>query len=279
MLMTDRDVLVMQWVERCRFLTREQVQRLEFGPASTSSCKRRLTLLYHHGYLGRLQLPLPGAYGASRAVYHLDRLGARYLAGLEDAEPGRIRWRRGEDDREELFLAHSLDINDVRVSFTVAARRRGVPLDWWDESTLRRLEVLERFQDASGERVTLLPDAYFTLGAGDAADGFALEVDRATVSERRMRARIRAYGQWAASGAYRRRLPAESLRVLFAITDCRRDRRRLEHLKEWCQEEGGRSLFWFVDRDGLDADVLTAPVWSVAGSEQQCTLPLLADTL
>jgi hypothetical protein len=247
---------------------------MEFGAGGASSCKRRLTLLYHHGLLDRVHLPLRGAYGASKAVYCLDQKGAEHLARSQRRPRGELAWRSRDRDREELFLEHTLDTNDVRIAFTLACRWQGLTLDWVDEAALRRMDVLERLRGPRGDAVTLLPDAYFTVLRDSTVDGFALEVDRSTVSERRMRARIRAYGEWAASGRYRRKLPAESLRVLFAVTDCARDARRLEHLKSWAEEEGGRSLFWFIDRDGLDEDVLTAPAWRVAGRVERLALPL-----
>lgn len=280
MMVTERDLRILEWVHECRFLTREQIQRLEFGPRAASSCKRRLTLLYHGGYLGRLLLPLPGAYGASRAVYYLDRDGARLLARVRRLDISPVEWRRRQSDTGQLFLAHAIDSNDVRVAFTLACRRHKLRLEWLDERALRRLGVRERIRGPSGQAVTLMPDAYFTIGDGDAVDGFALEVDRGTVPEQRMRARMRAYGEWAALGAYRRRLPAASLRVLFAVTSCGRDGERLAHLKRWCEEEGGRSLFWFVSRDGLDTgDVLGPPVWWVAGSPDPVRLVLGAAQL
>jgi hypothetical protein len=279
MQVTDRDLRIMEWVHECRFLTREQVQRLEFGTGAASSCKRRLTLLYHHGYLGRVFLPLRDAYGASKAVYCLDQAGAHCLAQVQWRPLGELDWRRRNGLQEEFFLAHALDINDVRIAFTVACRGRGLELDWLDERALRRLQVLHRRRGRGGETVTLLPDAYFTITGPDCADGFALEVDRGTVPERRIRARVRGYGEWGTSGAYRSHLPSESLRVVFAVTDCTRDTRRLAHLKRWCEEEGGRTLFWFADRNGLEEDVLAAPVWWVAGDEQRHRLALGSDQL
>ncbi len=273
--MTERDLRIMERLHDCRFLTREQIERLEFGPRSTSAAKRRLTLLYHNGYLGRLHLPVRDAYGASRAVYYLDRRGAQSLAGVLRASVDELNWRRRDGEREETFLAHTLDVNDVRIAFTLACHRHGFNLEWLDERALRRLDVLQRIKGSGGETVTLLPDAYFTLESAGAIDGFALEVDRGTVSERRMRARIKAYGEWTGSGAYRQRLPAESLRVVFAVTASRRGEDRLARLKRWCEEEGGRTLFWFVDKDGLDAgDILAGPVWWVAGQAERLSLPL-----
>jgi hypothetical protein len=105
-----------------------------------------------------------------------------------------------------------------------------------------------------------------------------MEVDRGTVPERRMRLRMRAYGEWASSGAYRRHLPAVSLRVVFAITHCGRDDQRLAHLKRWCEEENGGTLFWFVGRDGLEVEeVLDAPVWWVSGKAEPLKLALSSD--
>jgi hypothetical protein len=277
MVVTERDLRILEWVHECRFLSREQIQRLEFGPRAASSCKRRLTLLFHNGYVGRLFLPLPNAYGASKAVYHLDQAGARLLARAQRRELDHVEWRRRQSETGQLFLAHNIDSNDVRVAFTRACRRRKLQLEWLDERALRRLDVRHRLRGPAST-ATILPDAYFTISDGDAVDGFALEVDRGTVPERRMRLRMRAYGEWASSGAYRRHLPAVSLRVVFAITHCGRDDQRLAHLKRWCEEENGGTLFWFVGRDGLEVEeVLDAPVWWVSGKAEPLKLALSSD--
>jgi hypothetical protein len=272
MLLTGRDLLVLQFVAEYRFLTRDQIQRLAFGNLAESVCKRRLTLLFHHGILGRLYLPVPSAFGAARAVYYVDAAGARTLREHHLAEMA--VWRKRDAERETLFLDHTLDINDVRIAAFTAARDHGLDLNWVEERTLRRDGALARVRGRDGQQVVLLPDACFTLGRGAEADAFALEVDRATVSERRMRARMRAYGEWAASGAHRRRLQSDSFRVIFAVTDEKRDAKRLQRLKEWCEDERGGSLFWFVDREGLGADILSEPVWLVAGRDDRVKLTL-----
>ena len=41
-----------------------------------------------------------------------------------------------------------------------------------------------------------------------------------------------------------------------------------------CGEERGGSLFWLVDREGLERDVLADPVWQVAGQEELAALAL-----
>jgi len=271
--LTDRDLDILEAVGEYRFITREQLQRLFFTPASASAAKRRLSLLYNHAFVERTHVPVRNAYGALRTVYSLDRGGAQLLARERRWEPAGD-WRRRDGEREATFLDHTLDCNDVRVAFTLACRRHGHDLQWTDERELRRRNVVERIRGRDGDTVTLIPDAYFTIASGNAVDGFALEVDRGTVSERRMRARLAAYGSWAASGAYRQRLPAASFRVAFAVTDNGRGEDRLGRLKQLCEEVGGGSLFWFIGRDGLDACVLDDPVWQVAGEAGLRGLPL-----
>ena len=252
-------------------LTREQIQRLEFSPSTASACKRRLTLLYHNGYVGRLALPVRNAYGAARAVYFLEHLGERALVGTGLVEKTNERFRHPEAPGE-LFLQHRLDIADVRVAFTIASRIRGYVLVWWDEAILRRKAAF----DVRGalDRHRLLPDGYFTLSDGLSIDGFAVEVDRATVPEERMRGRFLSYGELATSGAYRERLPADSFRVLTVVT-VKNAPARLQRLKALCESVGGRSLFWFADRAGAGAaDILSEDCWSVAGAQQRRSLAL-----
>jgi hypothetical protein len=181
------------------------------------------------------------------------------------------RFRRPEPIGE-LFLQHTMDIADVRVAFTIAARARGYTLAWWDEATIRRKAAFD--VRAAPDRQRLLPDGYFTLSDGESIDGFAVEVDRATVPEERMRGRFLAYGELATSGAYRARLPAESFRVLTVITAKNVPTRR-QRLQTLCESVGGRSLFWFTDHSGTSADdILSSLCWSVAGAAEPRSLAL-----
>lgn len=266
-----RDLNVLLRIHEFGLMTREQIQRLEFSAATASACKRRMTLLFHNGYVGRIALPVRNAYGAVRAVYFLERLGERALIHAGRIEESADRRRRPEHPGE-LFLQHRLDIADVRVAFETAARQRGYTLRWWDEAALRR-------SGAFGARNTsdqqgLLPDGYFTLGDGTGMDGFAVEADRGTVSLGSMKRRFQLYGQFANSSANRGLLPCESFRVLTVITDPTA-RTRLDHLKTICESVGGRSLFWFTDSDAVHtADVLADDCWSVAGASGHRSLPL-----
>ena len=136
MQLTERDQDILSLAQDYRFVTREQVQALLFTPAATSACKRRLTLLFHNGYLGRQLLPLRSAFGANRAVYFIDKRGAAVLDLLEKTGPADAVWRARQHFREELFLRHLVASNDVRVAVSLAAQRQELGLEWTDERTL-----------------------------------------------------------------------------------------------------------------------------------------------
>jgi hypothetical protein len=272
MQLTDRDLDVLEAINDYRLVTRFHIQRLFFSEGAASAAKRRLALLFQHGYVDRIHVPVRNSYGALRTVYRLDRKGVEVLNQVRGWQLS--AWRTRDQDREATFLDHHLDMVDVRLAFTVACRKNRLRLEWTDERELRRRGVIHRATHNSKDAVTIIPDAYFTLASARALDGFALEVDRGTVTERRMRARFRAYGQWAAAGGYQRHFPAKSFRVIVAVTASGRDRKRLQTLKRWCEEERGGSLFWFVARASLDDDVIAQPVWSIAGSSLAQSLAL-----
>jgi hypothetical protein len=269
MQLTERDLRVLRLVADYRYMTREQVERLEFSPTTSSYCKRRLSLLYHNGHLNRRFLPLRDAFGAARAYYSLDSRGAglvREIFGLSTQE---LDWRPRDTRREALFMEHTLKINDFRVLATLAAQAAGLSIDWIDERALKRLAPKHRVSDPRdrSRRITIVPDGYFVL-AGRWA--FALELDRGTVERVPFARKVRAYGEWKVSGAYERAFGTESLRVLFVVDETRRDPARLRRIKGWTEEEHGGSLFWFANLGELTSSHLfDAAVWWMAASQEK----------
>jgi len=275
MQLTARDINIVRWVYEMRFLTREQVQRLEFAPSTASYCKRRLALLFHHSYLDRKFIPAPGSFGSTRAIYVLATKGARLLAHESKVDLADLDWRPRDTDRELYFLRHTLAINDFRIYVILAAQRRGLLLDWVNERTLRRRGMKDHVADPkySGEKLAIVPDGYFRLTHSDRTAAFALELDRATVEEKPFKAKVRAYGEWKLTGTYERRYGTHSLRVLFVVAPNDRDPHRLARVKRWCEAESGRSLFWFAHLSDLDDHtVFTEPIWHVAGRDGRYSL-------
>ena len=265
MQLTARDIRIVRWVYEMHFVTREQIQRLEFSPSTASYCKRRLALLFHHAYLSRKFIHAPGSFGSAKAIYCLASKGVQLLAHELKTD---IDWRPRDTERELYFLQHTLAGNDFRTYVTLASRRLGLSLDWTDERTLKRGEMKDYVADPRhrGQKLAVIPDGYFHLTGAPGTNAFALELDRATVEEKPFKTKVRALGEWKLSGQYAQRYGTESLRVLFVIAPNDRDPHRLGRIKRWCEAKGGRSLFWFAAIEDINENtVLDKPVWQVAG--------------
>jgi hypothetical protein len=268
MRLTGRDQQIVDWVYELRFTTQEQIGQLLFSPKASSSCRRRLTLLYHNGYLDRRLIPLHSRFGANRAAYCLDKRGAELVAFLRNSGRADVAWRPVDNDRELYFLQHTLASNQVRICVTLAARDLTYGLVWTDERTLKTRTMRDLIPDPKHqtERLAVIPDGYFQLDTGRAVQCFALELDRATVEEKPFKEKVRALGEWKVTGAYKRRFGTDSLRVLFVVASTERDPNRVSRIKAWTEAEGGSSLFWFAELSQLTVrHVFNDPVWQVAG--------------
>jgi hypothetical protein len=268
MLLTPRDVDIIRWVYELRFATQEQIQQLLFTPSTASSCKRRLTLLYHNAYLDRRLLPLRSRFGANRAAYCLDKKGRDLLDSQSGSGSPSVNWRSVDNDRELYFLEHLLATNDVRLCATIAATQAGYELAWTDERVLKSSAMRDVVTDPKNQttKLAVIPDGYFQLASDSAPLGFAVELDRGTVEEKPFKTKVRALGEWKTTGAYRARFGTDSLRVLFVVAQNARDRTRLERIKAWTVAEGGQSLFWFAELSDLTPrSIFNSSIWQVAG--------------
>jgi|CXWL01.1.fsa_nt_gi hypothetical protein len=268
MLLTPRDQDIIRWVYELRFATQEQIQQLLFTPSTASSCKRRLTLLYHNGYLDRRLLPLRSRFGANRAAYCLDKKGKDLLDAQTGSGLASIGWRSVDNDRELYFLEHLLATNDVRICATIAATEAGFDLAWTDERALKSSTMRDLVTDPKNlqTKLAVIPDGYFQLATATSPLGFAVELDRGTVEEKPFKTKVRALGEWKTTGAYHSRFGTDSLRVLFVVAPNNRDARRLSRIKSWTEAEGGQNLFWFAELTDLSPrSIFSVPIWQVAG--------------
>lgn len=268
MLLTPRDFDIISWVSQLRFATQEQIQQLLFTPSTASSSKRRLTLLYHNGYLDRRLLPLRTRFGANRAAYCLDKKGKDLLTQRAGSGNQTIDWRPVDNDRELYFLEHLLATNQVRICATIGATEHGFDLTWVSERTLKSSAMRDLVPDPKSPHTSLavIPDGYFQLASDGQPLGFAVELDRGTVEERQFKTKVRALGEWKTTGAYKQRFATDSLRVLFVVDKTERDPKRLTRIKGWTEAEGGQSLFWFAElADVTPRSIFSNPIWQIAG--------------
>ena len=282
---TQRDGRIINWVYEMRFLSREQIQRLEFRPNQGRYCRERLRWLYDEGYLARRRLDLRTGFGANMPIYCLEEQGAEWIALDQKMDRSEIDWRP-RDNRVGLeFMDHTLAINEFWIDVVLTTRGSGCELlHWIDERTLKSEGARDYVNDPSGRgRIAIVPDGYFCIRDPQRPEGndracFALELDRGTVKRRNWRRKIRAYLEYTSTGKYEQRYGTRSLRVLTVVQTARRAtdekdeerkvRRRVAHIKRWTEEEGGKNLFWFAAGTDIVPDmVLSGEVWQIAGQD------------
>ena len=141
--------------------------------------------------------------------------------------------------------------------------------------TLKRKEMKDSVEISTPQgrkmKVTIVPDGYFLLAAGEHNYHNFLEIDMGTVtgrsdnySRRTFSRKIRGYIAYGSSDQYKERYQAESMRLLTVTTG----KKRMENLISVTESVGGGELFWFTTFDMINAQtVLTAPIWTVATRE------------
>jgi hypothetical protein len=279
MVLTKRDKEVIRQVYLYRLMTREQIEQLLFPPdkgqdhpTKTSSVRKRLKLLYQHGYLERVPAPIGPGVWAWRPVYRLAEKGAEVVAGELGIAPKKLKyWGRGSDkdhrsdEVSQLFFEHTLQINDVRIAVTLAAKAKGFQVEkWLDDNQLKSQEMRDYVTvrgKRQSQRVAIIPDAYFVLNLGERRAHFFLELDRATMSSKRWKTRVLGYKAYTESGKYQERYHTTSLRILTVTTT----EERLANLRKTTEQAGGSKVFWFTTIEQATADkIFFSPIWSIA---------------
>lgn len=266
----ERDLDVVEAVYKFRVLRQNQIAALFFPhnteATSRAAAQRRLVKLYDHGYLERRFFPVVRNEGRSPTLYILDRKGADLLK-TERGYDG-ISWHHESKNLKTEFLHHTLAINDVMVTMTVACRERGWQLEsWLTENEIKADYDWVHIRTATGrtQRVAVLPDSYFSIVARQRRYPFFLELDRGTTALKRFKNKIRAYLDYYRTGLYHQRYGNRSLRVLTVTLG----EKRLANLKQATEETNGEHWFWFAVLTDLTAEtVLTAPLWRQAGRQE-----------
>jgi len=246
-----------------------RVEQLFTGKNTTNE---RLKRLYQHRFLERRWLPVEYGQGMSQAIYLLGERGADLVAERQGIDRGAVGWQKSHNRVGSPFLEHSLMINDVRIAFTVGAQAAGYEVNTWvGEDELKAVgdHVYIPSQNGGQRKVAVIPDGYLVLNLGHKQAHFFLEIDRATLSNKRWRERVRAYLVYTQSGRYTERYGTRSLRVLTVTTGLK----RLANLKHSTEDAGGHAMFWFTTlRDTTPDRVLGQPIWQVAGEENSACL-------
>jgi hypothetical protein len=280
--LTVRDASILQAVYSYRALTTQQIATLLFVPTTKTWCDYRLKLLFHHGYLYRMEQPQLPSEPRRPLVYWLDRKGAEELATIRECSVKDLDWERTERKVSYYFLEHTLAINDYRIATTKAAAAHATLEVWHDERTLKRTHKQDTItlKSSTGERqtTTLIPDGYFLLANEKRRYHRFLEIDRATETgkangelKRDWARKIACYLEYYRAGHFQQRYHSRGMVVLTITTG----EKRLANLKRITEEMGGRERFWFTTFERLkapDTDILTSSIWNVATTDEQRSL-------
>jgi hypothetical protein len=145
---TDREVAILQHLAEHRVLDSDHLTEL-LAPYSDQTTRRRLSLLYHAGFLWRPRehLKYRASAGSPPMAYELHRRGVELLLAPErfgvppelvaNIPEHTLRWVAKKSDITTKFLEHSLLVADVMVALERACTARG------DIRLIRPSEILE----------------------------------------------------------------------------------------------------------------------------------------
>lgn len=204
----------------------------------------------------------------------LDKQGALLIAEREGIPSDELDWRPSDSQLSDIFLRHTLAVNEVRVSVEESATKNGFEIvKWLDEKTLKGPAYKEEiiFVGVGGKRQRghLYPDGYFCLHDGSYFYHFFLEVDLATESiqatsakKRDFLRKVHFYRAYQDSGQFARKYNADQ----FVVLTVAQGEVRTNNLKTAAEEFDQNQTFWFTSLGVVrSADLLTEHIWQVAG--------------
>jgi hypothetical protein len=285
LLLQERDFAVLHDIARYRLLTTSQIEILRQADThhavrfpSRLTLTRRLKLLFHHGYVGRIARPL--AQGSLEPVYLLDGLGVKALQ--------RHLFDQGRDETsikpktalpKSVALEHLLAVNQFRLSLEVACvatlfgdESRRVELAQWRGGDAVKFAVSVAVPGERTQTVRLIPDGFFALRTRGQRLFYFLEVDRGTESLPVLGAKCRAYYAYWQSGGFGRDFSL-SAQVAFRVVFVLHSQRRLEAMGKVVRGlPNGQRMFWLTTDDEIVPHRVLEPVFHEAGSAQRRSL-------
>jgi hypothetical protein len=270
---------VLDAIQRYRALDCRMVQGMFFP--TEPQARRRLNLLYQHGFVERVYRPSYLLTERRGPVYRLARRGAKLLADAKGESLSEFfYWGKG-DDRDNhqtqvshMFLDHLVELAQIRLAFEKSIQPNlGHILEWQDDMDRRRRQrpasVWVTLSAGTRVQVPINPDAYALLTTPQSRGHFFVEHDRGTESVRKIwQRRILAYKEYLRSGLFHSQFgvnPPTGFRVLVVV----RSRWRAQNILVAAQKYGPAELsqiFLFAPfADVMGKDALTAPIWLRGG--------------
>jgi len=263
-LFTTRDLRILLSVGQMKFLASSQVAAL-FG-TSQQAINKRLNLLFHNHYLGKLPAHLSPKVFNSPDVYfvNLDRTARAKLA-----EKGVTLPHHKRKQPKRAHLQHTLLTNDIVIAFELAARENPdtefVPshqlLTTTDRASLRHPWKVPAFLPERGITRSAYPDAAFAIHDKNTSkiQLYLVEADRMTEPIARnnkklfnvsnIKAKLIIYHTAWQQGVFRERFGLPATRILFVTLS----EERAQHMQKLANNlfdgrASGLFIFTTIDR-------------------------------
>ncbi|HSQ51371.1 MAG TPA: replication-relaxation family protein [Nitrospiraceae bacterium] len=290
--LTARDIDLMESLATYRYLSTPQVQRLHFPSAQTAL--RRLRRLSEAGLLSTFRSP-----ACTDRIATITPLGSEVLSErlgrpivLDGKGPRRTL------PKDYLFLLHFLAVSDFRITLTRACAARNdlsllgfIPEHRTERSstgTIRKY-IGDRVADGSGSHrvITHAPDGVFALAHAGRAALFFLEIDRGTEvisnPEKGFLRMVRFYLTYLRDGGYQRyredfgvEAPFRGFRTLVVSTTAA----RLQNIRKSCgrvafDQPRAKRFVWLSDAQAsTDPDVLSRR-WTPLEPDDDCKYSII----
>ncbi|HLE75154.1 MAG TPA: replication-relaxation family protein [Candidatus Bathyarchaeia archaeon] len=298
----DRDGQILQAIQTYDgVLARRQIKQLFWPQASLQAMERRLTLLYHTGYLNMPDFEQRRIHPIPEPVVWLSWRGIVFVAsqiGVEIDPPtpvnenklrklekqlreAGVRWQR---EPRWSQLAHDVAVNDFRLTVEQAAEHwPSLSLEEWipEGEFLTNMDTVT-ISEKDKQRKGVRPDGFFILvdhlrqiDNSPAKARFLLELDNSTHPLNRFgRDKALAGLAYIRSSAYRKRFSFNSGRWLVVC----KSKQRMLNLKMQTEKVIGKQAgnFLFTTFDKVQpSTVLNIPIWLKGGSDE--LIPLVSN--
>lgn len=276
--LTPRDREIFMTLQRYDgVLSLDQVTRWFFGTGEGAkrSAQRRMSLLFHNGYLKRPTRQ--ELYKIPEPVVWLDKAGAEAVAGQLDVDLDELSWR---DTPRWSQVAHDLGLNEFRHTVEVAApphSQCAIEI-WRGQDELRAMFTQPvAYLDLNQEKQQKLvwPDGYFRL-AVSRAEGkmqlpYLVEFDNGTEDNSRFaRDKVSPNVHLIVSEMYEQQIGQKGGRFLVVVSG---SQARFENMRRSVTQAGGAAFFLFARLETLMPDnVLDKPVWFLPHLNHQVSL-------
>ena len=260
----ERDIEILNALYSYRFLTTSQITALFFN--TKKRAEHRLRKLYDGELIDRIFRPV--IFGSAEVIYILDRLGVNVLAqeiGIDREEINTTRLKA--KTLKPFFLNHFLDINQFRISLTLASQTNNSKLLFWkyDHELKNKNEqgilIADKVKDPKNptQRIPVAPDAFFGLDTSKGKAYFFLEVDRATMDNTRFKRKMTGYARYWLDSVFQEKWGFKAFRVLTTTTD-----KRLPNLLKTTNELNEKQLlriYHFTDTENITPEKILTAIW------------------